>query len=59
MGETEFLSLRKAAQAAGVSHVTIRDWCAKHAIGELVDGRWHVRRADLNRILRARSVLGR
>ena len=59
MPETDFLSLRKAACAAKVSHVTIRNWCIEHGIGEYVEGRWHIRRADLNRIVRARTVLGR
>ncbi len=60
MSGTEILTLRKAAEVAKVSHVTVREWCEKHGIGELQeDGRWHIRRADLNRVVRARAILGR
>jgi transposase len=59
MSGTEFTSLRKAAKAVGVSQETIRAWCEKHHIGELRDGSWHISRPALNRILRAREILGR
>lgn len=58
MSGTEIVTLRKAATLTNKSPETIRKWCKKHQIGDFRDGRWHVRKADLNRILRARIVLG-
>lgn len=52
-----FNSLRDAATYAGVSYVTVRRWCERHRIGVLMDGRWRIPRADLDRILAAHRLL--
>lgn len=57
MSGTEITSLRSAAKLAGVSPEAVRLWCEKFDIGELRGNRWHIRVADLNKIIRARSVL--
>ncbi len=56
---SEIISLRAAAKVANVSHTAIKQWCDAYNIGELRDGRWHIDRAALKRIMRARAVLER
>lgn len=59
MSGSEILSLRGAAKIAAVSHETVRQWCEKGVLGQRVGDRWHIPKTDLNRILRARRVLGK
>lgn len=59
MSPPEIVTLRAAARHANVSHHTVKGWCVRYGIGRLVDGRWRIERAALNRIVRARSVLYR
>lgn len=53
----KIIGSRAAAKIAGVSHATICNWCARYGIGELKEGRWHVSRAHLAKIMKAREVL--
>lgn len=53
----DLTSLRQAAQVVGVSHASIRNWCIRLKVGELRNGRWHVSRAALRRIMLARAVM--
>lgn len=57
MQKTEFLSLRQAAKAVGVSHVTIANWCKWYGVGELIDGRWRIQKSGIDRILRLKGSL--
>lgn len=50
--KSEILSLRKAAAVAGVSHELVRQWCLRHGIGTLLDGRWRISRPGLDRVAR-------
>lgn len=59
MSGEDFITLRAAARSVNVSHETVRSWCLRLKVGELRNGRWHVSRAALRRIMRARAVLAR
>lgn len=44
----EAMTIKEAGKLAGrVTDDTVRDWCAMHAIGRKVVGRWHVSRVAL------------
>ncbi len=49
-----FLSLRSAATYAGVTYEAIRKWTSWYDIGKKVDGRWHIDKVKLDKILWAR-----
>ena len=53
---SDTLSLRAAAKVAKVSRQTVFNWCKKYKIGDMVDGRWLVRRADLARVAAAKQA---
>lgn len=59
MSKKQIIGLRQAAKIAGVSRVAVGKWCDKHDIGVMIDGVWHIDRAALMKIVRARLVLGR
>lgn len=59
MSSKQIVGLRRASQIAGVSRVAVGNWCEKYGIGTMVDGVWHIDRAALMKIVRARLVLGR
>lgn len=50
-----FKSLREAARYAGVSYQAIKDWARIYDIGVMVDGRWHIDKERLDRVLAARA----
>ncbi len=50
-----FTSLREAARYANVSYQAIRDWTRIYEIGVMVDGRWHIDKVALDRVLAARD----
>jgi len=59
MSRNNIQTLRRAAILAGVSAETVREWCHKYGIGRYEAGVWHISRAGLNKIIRARTVLGK
>jgi predicted site-specific integrase-resolvase len=54
---TEIITLRAAAQVAGVSAMGVLDWCRKYGVGRIEAGRWIIDRDKLQRIINARAVL--
>lgn len=53
----KFTSLREAARHAGVSYQAIRQWILEYHIGEMVEGRYHIDRDALERVMAARAVI--
>lgn len=53
-----FKSLREAANYAGVTAYTILLWTDQYDLGEQQEnGRWHIDRGKLDKILEARKTL--
>ncbi|QDM27509.1 helix-turn-helix domain-containing protein [Tardiphaga sp. vice304] len=44
---SEAMTLKQAAEIAGRTVNTIRNWCEARAIGRMIAGRWYVSRAAL------------
>jgi hypothetical protein len=57
--EPDYLGLLEASRRADVDPETVRRWCDRLSLGQLVEGRWRITTADLNRVIEARRVLGR
>ena len=51
------VGLHKAAEVAGVSFMTIKEWTVKYAIGEKIDHQWHIDAAKLEQVIQARKHL--
>ncbi len=50
-----FKSLREASRYANVSQTAIMLWTDKYDLGELIDGRWHIDKEKLDRVIAARA----
>ena len=48
---SEVLSVVEAAEVAGRSERTLRDWCARFDIGRRIGGRWAVSKVALGMLL--------
>lgn len=46
-----FSSLREAARYARVSQQSMMIWTDKYDIGEVIDGRWHIDKDKLDRVI--------
>lgn len=53
---TKIIGLRAAAKIASASPETVRAWCDKYKIGELVDGRYRIDRTALAGLLKRRAM---
>ena len=52
---TTFTSLREASKYAGVSTQAMLLWTDRYDIGAMVDGRWHIDKEKLDRVLAGRA----
>ena len=52
-----FTSLREAAIYAGVTPTAMLLWTDQYDLGERIDGRWHIDKDKLDKILEARRQL--
>lgn len=52
-----FKSLRSASKYAGVSQTAIQLWIDKYDIGEFIDGRWHIDKDKLDRVIAVRASI--
>ena len=55
--EPEFLDRLEASRRAAVDTETIRRWCLRLNLGQLVEGRWRIDPVALDRVIEARRVL--
>lgn len=52
-----FTSLREAGKYAGVTPNTVLIWTDQYDIGEMREGRWHIDKDKLDKVLDARRKL--
>ena len=57
MDDDNIIGLQNAADIAGVSHMTIKDWCKVYGIGEKVGHQWQINPVKLGMVMQARDCL--